>query len=97
MEKRTVVYNKENGNVLFSTSDVPNIENYIIKTFEAGEGQNIVSVDVSGKEHTVVCQDNPISETVKLKKELEDAKKDLSTLQGAVVELTNSVMSGDGE
>lgn len=97
MEKRTVVYNKENGNVLFSTTEVPNVENYVIKTFEVKEGQNVNSVDVTGKEHTVVCQDNPISETTKLKKELEDTKKDLTTLQGAVVELTNSVMSGDGE
>lgn len=97
MSKMTVIYNKENGNVLFSTSDVPNIENYIIKTFEAGEGQNIIRVDVSDKEHKVVCQDNPISETARLKKELEDTKKDLNTLQGAVVELTNSVLSDSGE
>ena len=63
--KYTVFYNGNSGEIVFSTTLPLDIENMKIAEFDVESGKTLVSVDVSKKEHSIIAEDNPISETAK--------------------------------
>lgn len=63
--KYTVFYNGNNGEIVFSTTLPLDIESMKIAEFDVESGKTLVSVDVSKKEHSIIAEDNPISETAK--------------------------------
>lgn len=93
----TVLYKEKTGEIVYSTTLNVGVEDLAVAEFDVNDGMTLVRVDTSKEEHTIIAEENSISTEAKLRKELEDAKKEIATLQGAVIELTNSVMSGDGE
>lgn len=56
--KYIVLYNKDNGNVYYSTPTLGGIEALTIACFDVEEGKNINSVDVSKSEHLPVTYAN---------------------------------------
>lgn len=56
--KYIVLYNKDNGNVYYSTPTLSGVEELTIGCFDVEEGKNINSVDVSKREHTPVTHAN---------------------------------------
>lgn len=100
--KYKVFYDKTNGNIVYSTSVYAGNENIIAKDFEVDEGKTLVSVDITKKEHEVVSEDNPISNTARIEVELRKAKetidkltKSTSTLENSFLELTGIVVGGE--
>lgn len=93
----TVLYKEKTGEIVYSTTLNVGVEDLAVAEFDVNDGMTLVRVDTSKEEHTIIAEENSISEEAKLRRELESAKKEIATLQGAVIELTNSVMSGDGE
>lgn len=93
----TVLYKEKTGEIVYSTTLNVGVEDLAVAEFDVNDGMTLIRVDTSKEEHTIIAEENSISTEAKLRKELEEAKKEIVTLQGAVIELTNSVMSGDGE
>lgn len=89
--KYTVVY-KNNGDVLAVVSEQSDIKSIRIGTFEIPDNHIIDSIDVSGKEPTVVSHATGMISA----EELEKQAKAIDMLEKTVMELTSLVMS-DGE
>lgn len=88
--KYTVIY-KDNGNVLAVVSEQSDIKNIKIGTFEIPDNHIIDSIDVSGKEPTVVSHATGMIGA----EELEKQAKAIDMLEKTVMELTSLVMSDE--
>ena len=88
--KYTVIY-KDNGNVLAVVSEQSDIKNIKIGTFEIPDNHIIDSIDVSGKEPTVVSHATGMISA----EELEKQAKAIDMLEKTVMELTSLVMSDE--
>lgn len=88
--KHTVFYNKNNGGIIFSTTIPIDIENIQIAEFDVDSGKTMLSVDVSKKEHSIIVEDNPISET-------EKNSNRITTLEKAMMDMLASQFGDDEE
>lgn len=88
--KYTVFYNVNNGEIVFSTTLPLDIENMKIAEFDVDNGKTLVSVDVSKKEHSIIVEDNPISETAK-------NSSRITTLEKAMMDMIASQFGDDEE
>lgn len=88
--KYTVFYNVNNGEIVFSTTLTLDIENMKIAEFDVDNGKTLVSVDVSKKEHSIIAEDNPISETAK-------NSSRITTLEKAMMDMIASQFGDDEE
>ena len=88
--KYTVFYNVNNGEIVFSTTLPLDIENMKIAEFDVDNGKTLVSVDVSKKEHSIIAEDNPISETAK-------NSSRITTLEKAMLDMIASQFGDDEE
>lgn len=88
--KHTVFYNKNNGGIIFSTTIPVDIENIQIAEFDVDSGKTMLSVDVSKKEHSIIVEDNPISET-------EKNSNRITTLEKAMMDMLASQFGDDEE
>lgn len=88
--KYTVFYNKNNGNIVFSTTIPVDVENIEIAEFDVNSGKTLISVDVSKKEHSIIAEDNPISE-------VEKNSSRITTLEKAMMDMAASQFGEDEE
>ena len=88
--KYTVIY-KDSGDVLAVVSEQPGIKSIKIGTFEIPDNHIIDSIDVSGKEPTVVSHATGMISA----EELEKQAKAIDMLAKTVMELTSLVMSDE--
>nr|DAK56788.1 MAG TPA: hypothetical protein [Caudoviricetes sp.]DAX70799.1 MAG TPA: hypothetical protein [Caudoviricetes sp.] len=88
--KYTVIY-KDSGDVLAVVSEQPGIKSIKIGTFEIPDNHIIDSIDVSGKEPTVVSHATGMISA----EELEKQAKAIDMLEKTVMELTSLVMSDE--
>lgn len=88
--KYTVIY-KDSGDVLAVVSEQPGIKSIKIGTFEIPDNHIINSIDVSGKEPTVVSHATGMISA----EELEKQAKAIDMLEKTVMELTSLVMSDE--
>jgi len=88
--KYTVFYNGNNGEIVFSTTLPLDIDNMKIAEFDVESGKTLVSVDVSKKEHSIIAEDNPISETAK-------NSSRITTLEKAMMDMLASQFGDDEE
>ena len=88
--KYTVFYNGNSGEIVFSTTLPLDIENMKIAEFDVDNGKTLVSVDVSKKEHSIIVEDNPISETAK-------NSSRITTLEKAMMDMIASQFGDDEE
>ena len=88
--KHTVFYNKNNGGIIFSTTIPVDIENIEIARFDVDGGKTLISVDVSKKEHSIIVEDNPISE-------VEKNSSRITTLEKAMMDMAASQFGEDEE
>lgn len=88
--KYTVIY-RNNGDVLAVISEQSDIKNIKIDTFDIPDNHIIDSVDVSGKEPTVVSHATGMISA----EELEKQAKAIDMLEKTVMELTSLVMSDE--
>ena len=75
----TVFYNAD-GTVISIAAEQLDIKNIKIDTFEIPDGYIIDSIDVSGKEPTVVSHATPMTDFAKMKEELEATNKRLEEM-----------------
>lgn len=88
--KYTIIY-KDSGDVLAVVSEQPGIKSIKIGTFEIPDNHIIDSIDVSGKEPTVVSHATGMISA----EELEKQAKAIDMLEKTVMELTSLVMSDE--
>lgn len=88
--KYTVIY-KDSGDVLAVVSEQSDIKSIKIGTFEIPDNHIIDSIDVSGKEPTVVSHATGMISA----DELEKQAKAIDMLEKTVMELTSLVMSDE--
>nr|DAR22584.1 MAG TPA: hypothetical protein [Caudoviricetes sp.] len=88
--KHTVIY-RDNGDVLAVVSEQSDIKNIKIDTFDIPDNHIIDSIDVSGKEPTVVSHATGMISA----EELEKQAKAIDMLEKTVMELTSLVMSDE--
>ena len=88
--KYTVIY-RNNGDVLAVISEQSDIKNIKIDTCDIPDNHIIDSVDVSGKEPTVVSHATGMISA----EELEKQAKAIDMLEKTVMELTSLVMSDE--
>ena len=88
--KYTVIY-KDSGDVLAVVSEQPGIKSIKIGTFEIPDNHIIDSIDVSGKEPTVVSHATGMISA----EELEKQAKAIDMLEQTVMEHTSLVMSDE--
>lgn len=88
--KYTVVY-KDNGDVLAVVSEQSDVKSIKIDTFDIPDNHIIDSIDVSGKEPTVVSHATGMISA----EELEKQAKAIDMLEKTVMELTSLVMSDE--
>lgn len=88
--KYTVFY-KPDGTVVSIASEQASLEEIKIGTFEVPDGHIIDSIDVSGKEPTVVSHATGMISA----EELEKQAKAIDMLEKTVMELTSLVMSDE--
>ena len=88
--KYTVIY-RDSGDVLAVISEQSDIKSIKIGTFEIPDNHIIDSIDVSGKEPTVVSHATGMISA----EELEKQAKAIDMLEKTVMELTSLVMSDE--
>lgn len=88
--KYTVFYNKNNGGIVFSTTIPVDVESIEIAEFDVDRGKTLISVDVSKKEHSIIAEDNPISE-------VEKNSSRIATLEKAMMDMAASQFGEDEE
>lgn len=88
--KYTVIY-RDSGDVLAVISEQSDIKSIKIGTFEIPDNHIIDSIDVSGKEPTVVSHTTGMISA----EELEKQAKTIDMLEKTVMELTSFVMSDE--
>ena len=97
----TVLYKEKTGEIVYSTTLNVGVEDLAVAEFDVDNGMTLVRVDTSKEEHTIIAEENGISEEAKLRKELEASSKKIdaltkanSVLEKSLLELTGIVMNG---